>query len=247
MVNLWCLHGNLQVPSAWDPIEETFLQEHLADATAVKFRKIEVWDLRADSINHWVSLFFDNLNNLREKASEHWLMGYSLGGRLALHALLKRPDLWKGAIIIAAHPGLEGRTDRVEQCKRDKIWAERFRIESWNDLIEEWNRLPVFGKRPNPLSLKEGVVSRDSIAQAFNVFSKGRQEYLVPHLKKIKDIPVLYIAGREDVKYTKIGMELTTECPAVTLTVIDGACHRVPWENKERFVEVVQQFIAKNG
>ena len=246
-MNIWCIHGNLQVPSVWDPIVEAYFQKHLAGTTSVNFKKVKVWDWPADSISDWVTLFLTSLKKTGFEAGSQWLMGYSLGGRLALHALLQKPDMWGGAVIIAAHPGIKTKTERLKQCERDDIWAERFREEPWEELIKEWNQLPIFCNRLNPFELKEKVISRETISQAFNVFSKGRQSYLMPQLKKNKDVPVLYIAGNEDAKYTQIGLELAKQCSGITLSIIEGACHRVPWENTERFVEVVQQFVIENG
>ena len=45
------------------------------------------------------------------------LLGYSLGGRLALHACVRRPDLWQAVVVAGADPGLESEEDKRFQGK----------------------------------------------------------------------------------------------------------------------------------
>ena len=245
-MNLWCIHGNLQRPQVWDAIEEVFLRKVSMRKAIVQLRKPSIWDFDADSIHSWASMFLSYMESVAVEPEQNWLMGYSLGGRLAMHALIQKPHIWQGAIIVASHPGYMSIERKNEQIRRDEKWAEKFKYESWGVLLEEWNRLPVFGNRYNQNQLEEETISRDIISRAFIVYSKGRQEYLVPDLKKIK-VPILYVAGEEDQKYTSIGLELSNQCHSVSFRSIENACHRVPWENTEMFVEVIQQFIDEIG
>ena len=97
------------------------------------------------------------------------IVGYSMGGRLALHAL----DQVEAAVIVSAHTGLrEGRQDRLDQ---DLRWAEKCRTMDWAEFLAEWHRQPVFaggGFEPD----RSGLVSRrKEIASAFERWSLGRQ------------------------------------------------------------------------
>ena len=246
-MNLWCLHGNLQGSSVWDRVEEAFLHKQRIDKKAIRFYKPEVWSYPLVSMQDWVSCFLEKLPRPVFNEEPNVLMGYSMGGRLALNALVQKPDLWEGIILIAAHPGLPSVEERSAQCQFDDKWAEKFLKEPWLELMTEWNRLPVFGGRPNLIQLKEGTIPRKVLSTAFTVFSKGRQRYLTPELARIEQVPLLYIAGNEDAKYTQIGLELEEQCPSVSFQDVNEACHRVPWENTAQFVEVVQQFIARIG
>ncbi len=77
------------------------------------------------------------------------LIGYSLGGRLALHALAEASSPWAAGLVLSAHPGLEDATERRAWERR---WASRFRSEPWESLLPAWNALPVFaGSRPRSL------------------------------------------------------------------------------------------------
>ena len=71
------------------------------------------------------------------------LLGYSLGGRLALQAMTARPFLWKAAILVSTHPGLASENEREERLETDHRWASRARVEDWAEFLESWNRQPV--------------------------------------------------------------------------------------------------------
>ena len=66
------------------------------------------------------------LNREAESASagKRALAGYSMGGRLALHALLEG-GAWDAAILIAPHPGLETGEERAARREADALWASR--------------------------------------------------------------------------------------------------------------------------
>ena len=77
------------------------------------------------------------------------LLGYSLGGRLALHALAASPSRWKAAILISVHPGLESAEARGGRVKADQAWADRARQDDWTTFLEDWNSQPVLaGQEP---------------------------------------------------------------------------------------------------
>lgn len=238
-VNLWCVHGNLQLPSVWD-----FLDGRLVDssATPMVLHKENLWDAEDYSFDGWASAFLGRVSRLPLE-EKPWIMGYSLGGRLAWHALLKEPEVWAGGIIIAAHPGISDPEMRRSQLARDVEWARRFQAEPWEPLMDEWNQMPVFGGIKPAEPRDEQDYSRQKISRMFSGFSKGNQPYFGPQLARSERPPMVYISGEGDEKYTRIGVELSAASSAITHVTIPDACHRVPWENSPAFVESIQYFI----
>ena len=58
----------------------------------------------------------------------YWLVGYSLGGRIAMyHACHGRHDGLQGVIVEGGNPGLEDEQQRRDRCEQDTRWAARFR------------------------------------------------------------------------------------------------------------------------
>ena len=170
------------------------------------------------------------------------LLGYSLGGRLALHACLSQPDLWQAVILIGADPGLESEEEKKLQLDRDRNWAERLKREPLKKLVVEWDAQSVFCGIGNQAPRNMGEMDPDRFSQQFEVFSKGLQQNLVPKLAELKSPPVLFLSGEKDQKYQGIGEKLAKSSPVVKAQVVADAGHRVPWENPESFVQVLIDF-----
>ena len=87
-------------------------------------------DLPGGEANFALPAIADSLNKL---AQGDVLLGYSMGGRLALHMLSAdgAARRWRKAIIISASPGIVSLTERRRRLDNDRRWAERFRMENW--------------------------------------------------------------------------------------------------------------------
>ena len=74
----------------------------------------------------WTKDFCDRAE-LAANGEKSVLLGYSLGGRLALHACIHRPDLWHGVVVVGADPGLGSSEEKNQQFARDRNWADRLK------------------------------------------------------------------------------------------------------------------------
>ena len=189
----------------------------------------------------WTKDFCDRAE-LAANGEKSVLLGYSLGGRLALHACIHRPDLWQGVVVVGADPGLGSNEEKNQQFTRDRNWADRLKKEPLEQLVREWDEQPVFCGIENsaPRNLEE--LDPIQLSQQFEVFSKGLQQNLVPALSELKNPPVLFLAGEKDKKYQQIGDELAELCPVVESQWVEDSGHRVPWENPESFSRILIDF-----
>ena len=189
----------------------------------------------------WTKDFCDRAE-LAANGEKSVLLGYSLGGRLALHACIHRPDLWQGVVVVGADPGLGSNEEKNQQFTRDRNWADRLKKEPLEELVREWDEQPVFCGIENsaPRNLEE--LDPIQLSQQFEVFSKGLQQNLVPALSELKNPPVLFLAGEKDKKYQQIGDELAELCPVVESRWVEDSGHRVPWENPESFSRILIDF-----
>lgn len=170
------------------------------------------------------------------------LLGYSLGGRLALHALLARPALWRGAVIVSAHLGLESDADRAARCAEDAAWAGRFRTDGWARLLAHWNAREVFGGRTVELERPESAYDREALATALTTWSLGTQAPLAPRLGELK-APVLWVAGADDARYVAQGRMAERSGSTIRLALAPHTGHRVPWEAEAWFRDTVVEFV----
>ena len=240
---LWCIHGSLQSPTVWNAFDgKIFSTPSSTGRASLAIQKEDLWKLEEYSFQAWTDVFLSRVIHAVPKEKQ-WILGYSLGGRLAMHAVIKRPGLWKGCIIVAAHPGFMNPEEKKNQAAKDDIWAHRFQVESWQSIMHEWDQLPVFGGFQAPLQRQETDYPRETIARMFTGFSKGKQGYLPPLLSQLSSPPMLYVSGELDSKYKQIGNELASASPNISHVTIPNACHRVPWENTPEFVKSIQYFI----
>jgi len=247
-LNLWCIHGNLQNPNVWDFLDN-YNHELIGRISGIRYRiniiKINLWNDIACSMKEWALKFCNQVENLKPK-SKNILLGYSLGGRLAMQSLIRKSELWSAAIIVSAHPGLKSEEERSNSINFDMKWINKFQNENWKDLINEWDSLPVFHGLDRLTNIMEEQFNRDAIGKLFRSYSKGYQDYFPDKLKKISNLKMLYIAGAADKKYFKIGDELAELNENITFYGVEHAGHRVPWENQSDFSVKIFDFIVEH-
>lgn len=224
--HLFALHGFLGDPTDWQPFAR--IDQRL---------KIEHEDL---SFWPWSDRFNAELPPKRE--GKNILLGYSLGGRLAMHALLSNPDFWDAAVFVSAHPGLANSQERALRLQNDQHWAERFLADDWEKLMLEWNANPVFGGHKQPFAKEEAAFDRKKLARQLVNWSLGNQEPLVPRLKKLGK-PLLILAGQQDTKFCLVTDQFRD---FAQVKLIPESAHRVPWEQPVEFHNQINQFIEDN-
>ncbi len=160
------------------------------------------------------------------------LLGYSMGGRLALQ-LLERQRFEK-AIIVSAGLNAPDDARRI----RDEEWAQRFEYDEWSSLMRDWNAQPVFGG--HALLRDEGDYDRRELARQLREWSPA---VLPPPSLESIDTPVLWIAGERDAKYVEIARRAVARLPHAELWICPDAGHRVPWEQPDAFVQRLRDFL----
>lgn len=227
-MKIWTLSGFLGLPQDWGFLQWKNLEA--VDWPAFPLKSLSAWG--AD-FNHWAG---------KQGSSPNILMGYSLGGRLALHALIDQPDFWQAAIIISAHPGLANLQDRQKRIQQDLKWAKRFEEENWMSLMEAWNGQEVFAQDPFSFHRKESDYLRPQLVNQLVCASLGRQENLRHEIAALP-MPILWMTGSQDESYCKIAQTLTFGHPQSRWQTVERAGHRVPWSQPHFFSKEVASFL----
>jgi 2-succinyl-6-hydroxy-2,4-cyclohexadiene-1-carboxylate synthase len=236
---LWCLHGFLGHGADWDALRGAWPP----DLPPLRTPNLFATTPRDESL----AAFGERLAaEVGDADPAPLLLGYSLGGRLALHALLARPSLWRGAVIVSAHLGLTEDPERAARRTSDAAWARRFEREPWDGVLRDWNARDVFGGRAPSLPREESRYDIAALAHALDEWSLGRQDDLAPRLASLT-MPILWIAGAGDPRYLAQGARAASAAPNVTLLPAPGAAHRVPWEAGEWFRDAVVDFVRRVG
>lgn len=226
------LHGFLGKPSDWDLIGLEEVQGIELDAFSLK------------SLNDWGKTF--NCFLQKEEQIFHYhrkpiLMGYSLGGRLALHTLIQNPSLYHAGIIISAHPGLSNPSEKNKRYREDLFWAKRFLNEDWDTLLSSWNQRQTFSNALFHFERKEKDYERQTVSDMLTNFSLGKQEDLREALRYLP-IPLLWVVGEQDKIYKELGSSLQFQHPDSKVITIPHAAHRVPWEQPDAFKKALQSW-----
>lgn len=194
------------------------------------------------SPQHFLSLneFGAKLNKEIE-GNENVLLGYSMGGRLGLHALIQNPKKWKAAIIISTHTGLTNTTEKQERLKNDA----KLLLEFQNDFdghLKKWDKLPIFSKGSSFLRKKEDYTPF-ILKQCLHYWSLGHQENLKSSVEKLS-LPILWIAGALDEKYAKLAKSMQFSHSKSKIWIATNTYHRVAWELKVNCEQQIQQFLG---
>ncbi|MGD1855414.1 MAG: alpha/beta fold hydrolase [Leptolyngbyaceae cyanobacterium] len=237
---LWCLHGNLQQPTAWHDLVQSLKPAH----PKLQIQLVDLWETLHPSSRQYARRFCSSVqrSSAANQDRRHYLLGYSLGGRLAWRTLIADPSMWAGAVIVSAGIGLNNELQKERCLQRDRIWANRFLTEPWDALLAEWDALPVFCGYPCTIPRPESDFDRQKIATAFEVYSKGHMDDLMPHLQTLS-VPITYVTGSDDRRYCQLGRTLAQQCPTLTHVQIDNAGHRVPWEQPQAFTDVLLEML----
>lgn len=225
-MRIYVVSGFLGLPSDW---------KALSFGPELEHREI----IPQPSLQAWAEHFNESIK--RDGAEKRLLMGYSMGGRLAMHALLAESSLWSGAVIVSAHPGLTEHHDRVNRHMQDIKWAERFENDPWREVIHDWNQQAVFDGAP-AFSRFEQDYSRSNLAKIMRHFSLGLQENLRLQLHSLT-LPILYVAGQKDLRYSVLAKECAENHTKAQLWIAPEAGHRVPWQQSVAFQQQVIKFI----
>ncbi len=244
MVNLHCLHGTFQTPAVWSDLEARLVR-HAGHEEAVRVLAEDVDPPAEGGLEAWATGLCRRLAAPGGDDAARVLLGYSLGGRLAMHALVACPRAWSASVLVAAHPGGGSGAERAAVRRRDAAWAERCRHDRWEDLLTDWDAQSVFGGRPNRAPRPPDGFDREQCARMFEAFSRGGQADLRPLLEATRLPPILYVSGAEDARYGALGDELAERVPAITHVAIANAGHRVPWDRPVAFAEAVGRFLRE--
>jgi 2-succinyl-6-hydroxy-2,4-cyclohexadiene-1-carboxylate synthase len=195
------VHGFTQTANSWAPIAAQFAADGYESIIVDAPGHGDSADVRAD-----LRRGADMLTGLCGAAA---YIGYSMGGRLAMHAALMYPHLVKGLALIGATAGIADETERAQRRLADEKLAKHIEDVGVEIFLDEWLAQPLFHglvlsaeQRADRLrNTVEGLTSSLRHAGA------GAQGSLWPRLREL-NMPVLAMAGEFDAKFSAIGRSL---------------------------------------
>lgn len=173
---------------------------------------------------------------------KYWLVGYSLGGRVAMYFACQPREGLCGLVVEGGHPGLTDENQRLLRRHGDAAWAERFRREPLTQVFADWYQQPVFAsldaaQRAALIALRSRN-NGGALAAMLQASSLAEQPDLREPLRA-REFPFHYLCGERDGKFRAIADELSA-----TTHVINHAGHNAHRENPDAVVACLAQFLA---
>jgi len=204
------LHGFLGHPSDWDSTL-AYLPPCLSHCIELP--------------GHGVSPFVKNFQ-IKVPYKKFHLIGYSMGGRLAMQYAMRFPEKILSLTILSAHPGLKTTKEKQERLQLDKKWAQKLSTLSIDEFLSQWYDQPLFQSfKPDFLmrrnhQIKELTSALLHYSLAHQVFHKPKQ--------------ALYVVGEKDEKY---------RCIYPEAHIIPEAGHMIHLQNPKAVAKVIEQRI----
>jgi 2-succinyl-6-hydroxy-2,4-cyclohexadiene-1-carboxylate synthase len=184
-------------------------------------------------------------------ASTH-LVGYSMGGRLALHVAARRPERILSLLTIGAHAGLEPEA-RERRRLADEALASRIEDQGLEAFVDYWSNLPLFAgqARRGPAFVAKMHEERmsnhaDGLACSLRGMGAGVMEPLWDDLTPVR-FPCTFVAGQLDHVYVNFARRLAATVRDGRVEVVPRAGHAVHLERPEAFARVVAEHLARQS
>ena len=172
------------------------------------------------------------------------IVGYSMGGRIALHAALRAPDAFRSLALIGVSAGVEDREGRRRADEELASWIEQHTIE---EVVERWESQPVFASQPDELraTQRPGRLSHDprKLAQLLRSAGQGATPPAWDRLHELR-CPVLLIAGERDERYVEAAHRMATHIPDARVRIVPGAGHAPQLERPELVADLLDEHLA---
>ena len=181
------------------------------------------------------------------------VLGYSMGGRLALFLALEYPQLIRSLILESASPGLADEVEREARRSSDDTLADRIEAQGIEAFVDYWEAIPLFEpQRGLPdeirLSLREQRLQNSprGLANSLRGMGTGVQPSLWGRLGELA-IPVMVMAGERDTKFAEMARQMGVLIQGADLRLISEAGHTIHVEKPGMFCECVGAFLRKCG
>lgn len=173
-------------------------------------------------------------------------VGYSLGGRFALHLALRRPDVVSRLVVVSATGGIDDPGERAARRAADDGLAGRVEGEGVEAFVRWWLQRPLFATLPAEAAALDTRLGGTAagLASSLRRAGAGTQEPLWDRLGAL-DMPVLVVAGALDEPYAARAVRLVEAIgPNARAVIIDGAGHACHLEAPEAWLAAVAPFLA---
>jgi 2-succinyl-6-hydroxy-2,4-cyclohexadiene-1-carboxylate synthase len=178
------------------------------------------------------------------------LVGYSMGGRIALHAALALGPRIERLVLIGASPGIADAGERAQRRAADERLADEIEQSTIEQFSASWARTPVLSGQP-PEVLAAVQVDRlrnrpAGLARALRGLGAGALPSIWSALGEIA-APTTLVVGERDEKFTAVAWAMAAQIPDAEIVVVPGAGHAVHLEAPAQIAEIIAEPDTQRG
>jgi 2-succinyl-6-hydroxy-2,4-cyclohexadiene-1-carboxylate synthase len=178
------------------------------------------------------------------------LVGYSMGGRIALYVAMHYENACSKLVIESAGAGISEDSERKRRLAADRGRAKELAQGRFEDFLRTWYCQPIFqtvaedSERLEVLIQQRLLNDPKELARAMSGLSLGVQPSLWHQLPELF-IPVLLIAGDKDSKYKDIVQSMGELMPRGRVVIVSGAGHNVHQEQPVLVSDRIKEFVLE--
>ena len=172
------------------------------------------------------------------------IVGYSLGARLALGAVIRHPNRFARATLIGVNPGLHD-AERPARIAADLQWALHLRTDGVEAFVDAWERLPLFETQrnlPDEARDRQRRTRFENDAEGLALVLERLGLGTMPDYREASasvSIRVDIVAGEHDERFLGLAVDLAGVLPDATVHVVRGAGHNVLLERPDALLELI--------
>lgn len=240
-MNLVLAHGFTQTARSWDHIAALLARQGLVSTVAV--------DLAGHGRAHDVETdLWGSAEHLVTCGGEGTYIGYSMGGRVCLHAALSHPETVERLVLIGATPGIVDVDERRSRRTSDEALADHIEDVGVETFVDEWLRLSLFTGLTAATDQRTDRLRNTApgLASSLRLAGTGTQEPLWDRLGSI-GVPVLLVVGEHDHKFRRVADQMAEQLPAASVAVVAGSGHSTHLEQPESTVDVITEWLGRSS
>lgn len=199
-----------------------------------------------NGFQHCHQLIKDTLDRL--KLTKYILVGYSLGGRIALdYARTQNDERLKHLVLESSHIGLNKQIpDKEQRYQHDLQWAQKFATQSLLQSLEQWYQQEVFAD----LSCQQRLKVVNQRAHNYGVFlanmllstSLAKQQSGQRFLEHTS-LPISYLFGQNDEKFQNIAKSLPIK-ENIKTHGFNGVGHNIHQQAPLDYTQKLKQILS---
>jgi len=237
------LHGFMGSAQDWEGV-----QAYIPDALKAEYIDLPGHGTEEKNRPRSFNAVIEWLHSRYHASSPINLVGYSMGGRVAMSFASAYPECVHRLVLESSNPGLTDFPARKKRLQSDQIMAARLKKEPFETFVDDWYTAPIFSSLQGKGDLLKAIKARRleqnpfQMAHMIQTMSPGRQPDCHPFLEQT-DLPILSMVGAEDEKYIELAQSINGK--AYEVAILENAGHTVHAEQPKVFAQHVVEFLTR--